>query len=582
MKLPLEIIYRVLLYIDSSDDKRTCLLVCRLWYSMGKRLLYKHVNLRSPRQLVYFVSALDSAPFVGEYVRELAIADDIRPSANDFDVITRTCHHLEAIDFGQWQWEALDEKLFRRWSHITKVPAISSRRVLGWIGDHSTLQHLHLMDQCLTNAADLVARVPHLKHLTLQSSSLHTCIHLMPIIINASAEGRAATLQSLALKGRPIYIMDDAVHFPPSLIDLSLDSVNFEGDLCLTPQLERLHAYGTTIRREVRYEATGLTSSLTSLAIDTTSTLSLRPFLDHVDTRHLQKLSISTTQDIIAGPPSQNTIRPSAYDVIMQSCFTHGDATPIIQWAGKNLTYLELNGFTVLDIKRLVYDKETLPHLQHLVVSSRTCKNDDTQLQPLSSHSQEVPLRLLRTLEVKDSFIEDLASMARWTRLLIIHNCTCHIPPGIGLTISHHRLHTLRISDIRFTYALYHVQHIMDCNCRVIGIIDDKSEHDEQAQEDDYHYLRNISEFYHTCSNSYTPIQRLTSDQAESVLRFHYTCKDQWRYNPFILVQQLQDQAFQGICRHENHFGFIMIKPHRIQELRFNGMQIKYTPTSSV
>ncbi|KAJ8655591.1 hypothetical protein O0I10_008679 [Lichtheimia ornata] len=583
MKLPLEIVHRILLYVDSTDDKRTCLLVCRLWYNIVKRILYKHVNLRSPRQLVYFVSALDSAPSVGEYVRGLAIGYDIRPSANDFDVITRTCRHLEAIDFAQWQWEALNEKQFHRWSHITQVPAISSRRVLGWIGDHSMLQHLHLMDQCLTNAADLVARVPHLKHLTLQSSTEHSCIHLMPIIINASAEGRTTTLQSLTLKGRPIYVIDDVVHFPPSLIDLSLVNVNFGGDLCLTPQMERLHAYDTTIRKEARYETTGSISSLESLSIDPTSTLSLRPFLDLVDTQRLKKLSMSTPKDIIAGPPSQNTIKASAYDVILKSCFTHGDATPIIQWAGKVLTYLELNGAKV-DIKRLVYDEESLPHLQHLVISSRLYDENHNSiaqlLQPLLSYSQDVPpSRLLGTLELNNSLIEDLGSMVQWTRRLIVHNCTCRIPPGIGLTISHHRLDTLRISDTRFTYELYHVDHIMDINCRLIGIIDEQAQDDD---DDDYYSYRNITEFYHTCSNTYDPIQRLTSEHAESVLRSHYICKDQWKYNPFIVIEQLRDQVFRSICGRENHFGFIAIKRHRIQELRFNDQLVKPIPESGI
>lgn len=127
--------------------------------------------------------------------------------------------------------------------------------------------------------------------------------------------------------------------------------------------------------------------------------------------------------------------------------------------------------------------------------------------------------------------------MAQWTKRLIVHDCFCYIPPVTCLTILHHRLDMLYISNTRFTYGLYGVDHKME-RCSVIGIIDNVN--DEQAPCN----YRNITHFYHTCCDG--AVQRLTSYQAELVADSHDMCRNQWKYNPFIQLQQVQEQVFRA------------------------------------
>lgn len=564
MKLPIEIIRQVLLYIDSAEDKCTCLTVCRLWYSITRPLLYKHVSLQSWDQLDQFVSTLVSAPTYGEYVRELAIGDDIAPSRYDFDSIARTCRHLEAIDFYQDHWDELNDEIFCRWSRLTRIPAIDSRRILEWIGDHSMLQHLHLVDECLTSAADVVTRISHLQHLTLESSTYQSML-LMPIL-NASV-GR---IQSLTLVH--IRIKDDIVHLPPSSTNLTMMSIAFEGHLCLTPQLRHLHASSVFVKKQVRYDmdSGGLVPNLKSLSLDNITADHLEPYLIHVDPRRLKKLSFRAL--LLSDHPSTDNLstietRPT-HDFISQ-LYHANDTTFVILSAGKNLTTLELDGVNI-NIKRLVYDDESLPHLQHLILSS----GDDTAKAVHSSdatqssfHPQE-PFRLLTTLQVYKFLIADLVSMAQWTKQLIVHDCFCYIPPGTGLTILHHRLDTLHISNTRFTYELYGIDHKME-RCSVIGIID--SVNDEQAPCN----YRNITHFYHACWDG--AVQRLTSEQAKLVADSHDMCRNQWKYNPFMQLQQVQEQVFRAICKCRFHFGVITIQRRHIQELCFNHKLIPIT-----
>lgn len=159
-------------------------------------------------------------------------------------------------------------------------------------------------------------------------------------------------------------------------------------------------------------DSAGLVPNLKSLILDNIIADHLEPYLIHVDPRRLKTLSIrALLLSDYQSTDNLNTIEARPTHDFISQLYHANDTTFVILSAGKNLTTLELDGVNI-NIKRLVYDEESLPHLQHLILYSgndtaKAAHSSDATQSPF--HPQE-PSRLLTTLQVKKFLITDLSA----------------------------------------------------------------------------------------------------------------------------------------------------------------------------
>lgn len=218
-KLPPEFLQQVASYL-SLQDCTHALYVCKLWFHIFQRSVYRKIYIYNNHQLRQLIASLTQSYDMyqhsyhnGLMVREIYLLHQqksllnprreeeeehqqqlVHVSQQDFDLLAKLCPELEVLDFNiaAWQHIALNPTT-HAWKHMRQCAPIhyadfDAQFLTTFNG--SKLSHLHLshLPEALNKLVNSLLQVPNLEHLTLEvnyndnntvSLPLSTCLQQM-------------------------------------------------------------------------------------------------------------------------------------------------------------------------------------------------------------------------------------------------------------------------------------------------------------------------------------------------------------------------------------------------------------------
>ncbi|KAI8087340.1 hypothetical protein BDF21DRAFT_414184 [Thamnidium elegans] len=146
--LPLEIIEKITNYLP-INDRISCLLSCKVWYSQLYRGIIRVVYITCRRQFTSFLVQLQTYNDLGLEVRELYLKARVNMTHAEFRLIGTHCPLLEVFKFSNWQnYRPYSLAEFTKLKQIPKLyDEEKAYNVLEDVGD--SLTHLELSEYLL-------------------------------------------------------------------------------------------------------------------------------------------------------------------------------------------------------------------------------------------------------------------------------------------------------------------------------------------------------------------------------------------------------------------------------------------------